>query len=108
MRQILPLAASSIITKEIKDMWFTIELMRMIPKIAGVRVLVLSMLVVAFSATAMAQCGGSFSTLAAAAASIRSQSKLLPSTPQPSVENRSAGEGGNAVNTSIVGLWHIS
>jgi len=85
-----------------------IRLLRTIHNIAGVRIAVVLMLVVAFSAAAMAQCGGSFSALAAAAASLPSQPKLLPSTPQPSVENQSAAAKGNANNTSIVGLWHIN
>jgi len=73
-----------------------------------IRVAVVSMLVVAFSGAAMAQCGGSFSALAAAAASLPSQPKLLPSMPQPSVDNQSAAAAGSPVNTSIVGLWHIN
>ena len=63
----------------------------------------LSVLITAFGATAMAQCGGSFSTMAAAAASIRSQSqvsKLSVTTAAPAINDK-------AVNTSIVGLWHI-
>ena len=63
----------------------------------------LSMLIAAFSATAMAQCGGSFSTMATAAASIRGQSQVSKSsvtTGLPAISDK-------AVNTSIVGLWHI-
>jgi hypothetical protein len=71
--------------------------------IAGVRVAALSVLVVAFSATAMAQCGDSLSALAAAATSIRSQSQVS----QLSVPNESAAESDKAANASIVGLWHI-
>ena len=71
-----------------------------------VKIGLLSMLVASLSATAMAQCGGSFSALAVAAASVRSQSNLSQPTPL-SVQNQSAAND-NAVNTSIVGLWHIS
>jgi len=41
--------------------------------------------------------------MAAAAASVRSQSQVS----QSSVQNGSAATSDNAVNTSIVGLWHI-
>ena len=62
-----------------------------------------SVLIVVFSATAMAQCGGSFSSMAAAAAaSIRSQ----PQVSKSSVTVASAATD-RTVNTSIVGLWHI-
>jgi hypothetical protein len=71
--------------------------------IPGVRVAALSVLVVAFHATAMAQCGASFSAMATAAASIRNQSQAT----QSSVQNGSVAASDNAVNTSIVGLWHI-
>ena len=67
-----------------------------------VKIGLLSVLVATFSATAMAQCGRSFSALVTAAASVRSQSNLS------SVQNQSAAASDNAVNTSIVGLWHIS
>src|SRR5258706_5105191 len=63
----------------------------------------LSLLIAAFGATATAQCGGSFSTMAAAAASIRSQSQVSKS----SVTVAAAATSDKAVNTSIVGLWHI-
>ncbi len=78
-------------------------ILRTILSIAGVRVAALSVLVVAFSATAMASCGDSLSGMAAAAASVRSQSQVS----QSSVQNGSAATSDNAVNTSIVGLWHI-
>jgi len=78
-------------------------ILRTILSIAGVRVAALSVLVVAFSATAMASCGDSLSAMAAAAASVRSQSQVS----QSSVQNGSAAASDNAVNTSIVGLWHI-
>ena len=71
--------------------------------IAGVRVVALSVLVVAFSATAMAQCGASLTAMAASAASVRSQSQVSESA----VQNKSAAASDNAVNVSIVGLWHI-
>jgi hypothetical protein len=70
--------------------------------VAAVRVAALSVLVVAFSATAMAQCGASLTAMAAAA-SVRNQSQVS----QSSVQNGSAAVSDNAVNTSIVGLWHI-
>jgi hypothetical protein len=78
-------------------------ILRTILSIAGVRVAALSVLVVAFSATAMAQCGASLNAMAAAAASVRNQSHGS----QSSVQNMSAAASDNAVNTSIVGLWHI-
>ena len=78
-------------------------ILRTILSIAGVRVAALSVLVVAFSATVMASCGDSLSAMAAAAASVRSQSQVS----QSSVQNASAVASDNAVNTSIVGLWHI-
>ena len=81
----------------------TTEILSRIHTIPGVRVAALSVLVVAFSATAMAQCGDSLSAMAAAAASVRSQSQVS----QSSVQNGSAAASDNAVNRSIVGLWHI-
>jgi len=78
-------------------------ILRTILSIAGVRVAALSVLVVAFSATAMASCGDSLSAMAAAAASVSSQSQVS----QSSVQNGSAAASDNTVNTSIVGLWHI-
>jgi len=81
----------------------TTEILRRVHAIPGVRVAALSVLVVAFSATAMAQCGASLSAMATAAASVRSQSQVS----QSSVQNGSAATSDNAVNTSIVGLWHI-
>ena len=63
----------------------------------------LAVLAVGFSVTATAQCGSSFSSLAAAAASVRSKS----GQPQSPVQNASATASDNSVNTSIVGLWHI-
>jgi hypothetical protein len=80
-----------------------IGIVRTIYNIAGVRVAALSVLVFAFSATAMAQCGDSLSAMAAAATSIRSQSQVS----QLSVPNESAAESDEAANASIVGLWHI-
>jgi hypothetical protein len=68
-----------------------------------VRVAALSVLVVTFSATAMAQCGDSLRAMAAAAPSVRSQSQVSES----SVQNERAAASDNAVDTSIVGLWHI-
>jgi len=78
----------------------TTEILSRIHTIPGVRVAALSVLVVIFSATAMASCGDSLSAMAAAAASVRSQSKVS----QSSVQNGSAAASDNAVNTSIIGL----
>src|ERR1700704_2940748 len=80
-----------------------IGILRTIHNIAAVRVAALSVLVVAFSATAMASCGDSLSAMAAAAASVRNQSQVS----QSSVQNGSGAASENAVNRSIVGLWHI-
>ena len=85
----------------------TTVISKMIRNLPLVKIGLLSMLVAAFSATAMAQCGGSFSALAVAAASVRSQSNLSQSASPSSVQNQSAAANDNAVNTSIVGLWHI-
>jgi hypothetical protein len=67
------------------------------------RIAALSVLLVAFSATAMAQCGASLTAMAATAASVRSQSQASPSSGQ----SRLFAASDAAVNTSIVGLWHI-
>jgi len=56
-------------------------------------------LVVGFSATALASCGDSMSAMAAGAASIHSQ-------PRP-MQQGSESSRDNAGNASIVGLWHI-
>jgi len=72
-----------------------------------VKIGLLSLLVAIFSATSMAQCGGSFSQLVVAAASVQSQSNRSQSASPSSVQNRSAATNDNAVNPSIVGLWHI-
>jgi hypothetical protein len=79
------------------------RIVRMIHNITFVRIAVLSVLLIAFSATATAQCGASFNAMATAAASIRNQSQAT----QSSVQNGSVAASDNAVNTSIVGLWHI-
>jgi hypothetical protein len=97
-------------------MWFTksrvrkmagnmgsIGILKTIHNITGVRVATLLVLVVAFSASAMAQCGASLTAMAASAASVRSQSRVSESA----VQNKSAAASDNAVNVSIVGLWHI-
>ena len=80
-----------------------IAIFRMIRPITGIRIAVLLLLLVALSATAMAQCGSSFNSMAAAASSLRNQ----PPVPQSSLQNQSAAASDNAVNMSIVGLWHI-
>ena len=63
----------------------------------------LSVLIAAFSATAIAQCGGSFTSMAAAAASIQIQSQVS----QTSIQNKSSAVNDDRDNASIVGLWHI-
>jgi len=80
-----------------------IGILKTIHNITGVRVAALLVLVVGFSVSAMASCGDSLSAIAAAAASIRSQSQVS----QSSVQNGAAAASDNAVSTSIVGLWHI-
>ena len=89
--------------RKIADKKGSVKMLRMMHNAAGVRVAVLSVLVVAFGATAMASCGDSLNAMAAAAASVRSQSPAS----QLSVQNGSAAASDNAVNTSIVGLWHV-
>jgi len=80
------------------------RIVRMIHNITFVRLAALSVLLIAFSATATAQCGVSLNAMAAAAAaSARGQSQAS----QSSVQNGSVAASDNAVNTSIVGLWHI-
>jgi hypothetical protein len=81
----------------------TIAILKRIPNVTAVKIAVLSLAVLAFCATGRAQCGDSFNAMAAAAASVRSQSRAS----QSSVQNQSAAASDNAVNTSIVGLWHI-
>ena len=76
---------------------------RVIHNITFVRLALLSVLLIVFSATATAQCGASFNAMATAAASIRNQSQAT----QSFVQNGSVAASDNAVNTSIVGLWHI-
>jgi len=56
-------------------------------------------LVVGVSASALASCGDSLSAMAAGAATVVSQSRPTQQDSQSS--------GDNAVNSSIVGLWHI-
>ena len=89
--------------RKIADKKGSVKMLRMMHNAAGVRVAVLSVLVVAFSATAMASCGDSLSAMATTAASVRNQSPAS----QLSVQNGSAAASDNAVNTSIVGLWHV-
>lgn len=82
----------------------SIRILKTIRDLTGVRVAVLSVLVAAFSATAMAQCGDSLRAMAVSATSVRSQ----PQTSQSFVQGDSAAAArDNGVNTSIVGLWHI-
>jgi hypothetical protein len=56
-------------------------------------------LVVGLSASALASCGDSFSAMAAGAVAVFSQSRPMQQDSQSS--------GDDAVNPSIVGLWHI-
>jgi hypothetical protein len=56
-------------------------------------------LVVGLSASALASCGDSLSAMAAGAASVHSQSRPM--------QQDSGSSGDNAVDSSIVGLWHI-
>lgn len=81
----------------------TIRTLKTIRNLTGVRVAALSVLVAAFSTTAMAQCGDSLKAMAAAAASVQSQSQASQSLAQ----SQSFAANDNAINTSIVGLWHI-
>jgi len=80
----------------------SIGILKTIHDVTAMTFAAVTMLVIGFSVTAMAQCGASFNSMAAAAGSVRSQS-----TPQSSVRNDSTVASDNAVNTSIVGLWHI-
>ena len=81
----------------------SIGILRTIHNIAAVRIAALSVLVVALGATAKASCGDSLNAMAAAAATVRSQ----PLGSLSSVQNGSGAASENAVNPSIVGLWHI-
>ncbi|MGZ7094075.1 MAG: hypothetical protein ACXVJ2_13720, partial [Candidatus Angelobacter sp.] len=56
-------------------------------------------LVVGLSASALASCGDSLSAMAAGAASVHNQSQPMQRDSESSTDN--------AVNPSIVGLWHI-
>lgn len=93
-------------------------LLKTIHSIRGVRsaasaVLMVAVLMVALNATAKAQCGDSLSTMASSAASIRSQPQVSQSSQRhafsegKSLAAEPATASDNAVNTSIVGLWHI-
>jgi hypothetical protein len=85
----------------------TIATLNIVRNLPVLKIGLLSMLVAIFSGTSMAQCGGSFSALAAAAATVRNQSNLSQSASPPPVQNQSVAANDNAVNTSIVGLWDI-
>lgn len=80
------------------------KILRTIHNRISVRLMVLSSLVVAFSATAMAQCSASFNSMAEAAASVRSQ---LPASQLSGPKNSAVTGSDAAVHTSIVGMWHI-
>ena len=77
---------------------------KMIHNLPVRRIGLLSMLLAIFSVTAMAQCGDSLKAMAAAADSVRSQPQA---TQSPLQKDSAAAASNNAVNTSIVGLWHI-
>ena len=81
----------------------TTTILSRIHTIPGIKVAALSVLLAAFSMTATAQCGASLNAMVTAAAAVRSQSQVS----QSSVQNGSAATSDNALNTSIVGLWHI-
>ena len=91
----------------------SVGIFKTIHSITGVRVAALAVLMIALSVTAKAQCGDSLNAMAASAASVRSQSqfphssKRNESAAMQSVAAESATASDNAVNTSIVGLWHI-
>ena len=70
------------------------------------KILVLSVTVLGFCATALAQCADSFNAMEAAAASVQGQTKGSQSA-IPMKSTQSAVASDNSVNTSIVGLWHI-
>ena len=67
----------------------------------GLRIVFLLTIAISLSVTAMAQCGASFTAMAASAASVRSQSQVSPAQDKSSTANDAAADA------SIVGLWHI-
>src|SRR6266496_602938 len=75
------------------------DIMKLTQTLNFVKFAACMVLVIGFSASALASCGDSLSAMAAEAASIHSQSSL---TQQGSESSRD-----NAVNSSIVGLWHV-
>jgi hypothetical protein len=83
------------------DLNLNVRIVKKVYSLTGARIAILSMLVIAFSASAMAQCSASLNTMAAAAASVRSESQTSRSLAP------SSAPGGNGVSPSIVGLWHI-
>jgi hypothetical protein len=70
---------------------------------AALRIALLSVVMVAASASVLAQCAASFNAMATAANSIRGQLQAG----QSSLQKDSVVGTNSAVNTSIVGLWHI-
>jgi hypothetical protein len=64
-----------------------------------VKIAAYMVLVVGLSASALASCGDSLSAMAAGAAAVVSQSRPM--------QQHSRSSSTNAVNPSIVGLWHI-
>jgi len=85
----------------------TVETLKAIQKM-GARVAALSVLMVASSAAARAQCGDSFNAMARAAALGGSQSEVSQPVVQSSAENESDRGDNPFYSNSIVGLWHIS
>jgi hypothetical protein len=81
--------------------------LKTVRNVMGVRIGALAVLTALFGATAIAQCGGSFSKMAAAAVSIQSESKLSQSSMRNESFSVNDAAKDNPLNPSIVGLWHI-
>src|SRR6266705_1598198 len=75
------------------------DIMKLTQTLNFVKFAACMVLVVGLSASALASCGDSLSAMAAGGAAVVSQS--LP------MQRDSQSSGDNAVNSSIVGLWHI-
>lgn len=71
--------------------------------ITAARSITLLVVTAGFSGTVLAQCGASFNAMAAAAASLRSE----PLVSRSWTQKDSPAASDNAVNPSIIGLWHI-
>jgi len=87
--------------RNMSDQNVKFSLFRRVRALMGARVIMLSVVVFTFSASAMAQCSASLNTMATAAALVRRQSQASRSLTPSSAPND------NGVNPSIVGLWHI-